>query len=350
METNTDTPKENTTPYVMSAPRAPWMEFILHFSTFGVYTCFWMVKRTQEIKLLSNKPLTPWAWFFVPHILFVQFFTLPKFTAAINKLEKQYHIKPWGKIGNIGWIVGVITMTGLFNFTNNIELPGWTLFVFLCLFALLFSFFQIRINRIKQAVSHIQFTKPKSGYSTIEWSCLVLLFPLTFSLLGYLAIEPMLATDLQALDNGSVYTDPEGAYQFKVVGENWSIVENKTFSDGSAELELKGALTDMYFLVFFYGHNEDINSLAVNRFDEAHEYMSSVSCTEKRLLSKKQLSVISRSICNGSFVTDPTLLLSTIIETKKGIYEFYGYLHSVKYSFVNYKKDFVTMAEGFEPL
>lgn len=351
METHSsDLTRENSEILVMSAPREPWKEFILHFATFGIYTCFWFVKRIKEVNQLSNSAYTPWRWFFVPLVLLVQLFTLHKFTTSIEQIEKENGITEWKKVWNIVWMAGIVTITGLFNFTNKIELPGWTVLAQLGTMALLFSIFQIRINAIKKTVSGIEFTKSTKGYSIIEWVCVVLLFPFTILITGYLALEPLLTTEIQALESNSIYNDPNRAYQFPVIGENWAIVENETFSDGTAELELKGTLSNMYYLVFFYGHNEDLNSLSYNRFSEAHENMSTVSCTEKRLFSKTQLSIISRHLCYGKSFGDPAIMLSTIIETKKGIYELYGFLSSVSNSFHQYKNDFKKMAEGFEPL
>ena len=92
------------------APRSLWLEFILHFSTLGVYTAFWFVARVREFNHLSKTDFTPWLWFLVPFFWFAQFFALPKFNKALNNLAEEHNLPKWNAWYG-GWTLSVILIT-----------------------------------------------------------------------------------------------------------------------------------------------------------------------------------------------------------------------------------------------
>lgn len=341
---------KNSEKIIVRAPRVPWMEFLLHFGSSGLYSGYWLVKRTQELNLITKSSFTPWLWFFVPFVSIIQLFALPKFTSAINRLEKHQDIQPWKKHQTTLWLFCALTLTFFSNLGDKIELPGWSYSIILTVWSGLFAIFQTRVNRYKNRIANLEFKGPSKNYSFFEWLIIIFLLPLMLIGIGYLTISPFLNHDIKKLEQHSVYTDPNGQYQFPILTEGWSIVEPGTLSDGSADLELQGPLTDMNYRVFFYAFGEDLNSLSYFRFNFAKEQLNFAACTETRDFAKSQLSIISRTVCTGSVLTEKSLITSTIIETEKGFYELFGQLNSVSLSFKQYKGDYIKMAAGFEPL
>lgn len=340
----------NSEKIIVRAPRAPWMEFLLHFGSSGLYSGYWLVKRTQELNLLTKSTFTPWLWFFVPFLSIPQLFALPKFTSTIKGLEKQHNIQPWKKHQTILWLFCAFTVTFFSNLGDKIELPGWSYLIILTVWSVLFSIFQSRVNRYKNRISNLEFKDPSKNFSFFEWLIIIFLLPLILIGMGYLTISPFLSHEITKLEQHSMYTDPNGQYQFPILTEGWSIVESGTISDGTAELELQGPLADMNYMVFFYAFTEDLNTLSYSRVNFAREQLNFASCTETRDFAKFQLSIISQTICTGSILTEKSLIISTIIETEKGLYELFGQLNSVSLSFKRHKSDYIKMAKGFEPL
>ncbi len=351
METSSDyrTSKQSQK-IIVRAPRAPWMEFILHFGSSGLYTCYWLVKRIQELNLLTKSSFTPWLWFFVPFLLIPQLFALPKFTLAIKKLEQQNNIQSWKKNQTILWLLCVFTVAFFSDLYEITELPGWIYLAILLAWSLLFAIFQIRINRYINTLPNLDIYGSSKKYSISEWMIIVILLPLMLIGQWTKSINPFLNHEIKSFEQHTVYTDPNGYYQFPILTKGWSIVESGTVSDGTAELELQGPLTDMNYMIFFYGFDENLNSLSFSRVNYAREQLSFASCTETREFAKSHLSIFSRTICTGSILNKHSLMISTIIETEKGLYELFGQLNSVKLSFKQYRSNFISMAKGFEPL
>ncbi len=334
---------------VISAPRALWMEFILHFSTFCIYTCFWFVARIREFNALSKKNFTPWLWFFVPFTIIAQLIALPKFNNALNDLAEEHNVSIWNAWHG-GWTLGVILVTLAMNISNKIEFPGWIYPIGIILWSILFTVIQAQINKVKKSLSDVTFKGSQRNYTKIEWLFVVPLFPLSLTLMYYLAIDPLFNKQLSTLSENTLYIDPQKYFSLPITGKGWSIVENGTHSNGESELELQGPLSDMFFIVFFHGANESIDSISYRRTEQFYADLSDVKCEENRSFAKLTLSIVSHVQCSGRKIGGPVLATISLIETTKGIYELYGMLSSVEYSFKNNESMMKEMAKGFEPL
>ncbi len=334
---------------VISAPRSLWMEFILHFSTLSIYTCFWFVARTREFNALSKKKFTPWLWFFVPFIVIAQLIALPKFNNALSELAEEHNVSIWNAWYG-GWTLGVVLITLAMNISDKIEFPGWTYLVGVILWSILFTVIQAQINKVKENLRDVTFKGSRHNYTKLEWFFVVPLFPLSLIFMFYIAIDPLFNKQLSTLSENTLYTDPQNIYSLPIIGKGWSIVENGTHSNGEAELELQGPLSDMFFIIFSHGVDESIESISHWRTEQLYDELSGVKCEENRSFAKLTLSIVSHVQCSGRNIGDSVLATVSLIETDKGIYELYGMLSSVKYSFKNNESMMKKMSKGFEPL
>ncbi len=341
--------KDSETPIVIRAPRDPKLEFLLHFFTFGLYTSFWLVARIDEIKRITGKPYIPWLWFFVPWIWLAQIFALGKFIGAIQSLEVDNNLPRWRAWGGT-WHVSVILITLFLQISDKIPIPIWTILLAFVAISYLFSYVQIRINHIKNALDGVEFTGKRKGYSIIEWIVLVPMLPIVLGLFGYLLISPLLITHLSRLPANSTYEDPQGRFQLPVLEEGWSIVEIGTHSNGEALVEFQGPIDELYMLVFLHDGGSDINSVSRFRIEEAHEDMSQSHCNEKRQFSDNQQSVISVVLCQGKIFGDPSSSTFAFIEADNEVYELYGNLSTIKYSYRKHYPVLTKMTQGFQPL
>ena len=150
------------------APRTPWMEFLLHFSTFGVYSGVWLALRVREINRVSDTKFTPWLWFFVPAFAIAQIFALPKFTRALNRVGDDVGVRPW-HAWHGGWVACILAMTVAFNVSEKVEFPSWTFLVGMLVWAGLFTSAQPHVNAVKRNLTNVRFSGSERSYSIAEW-------------------------------------------------------------------------------------------------------------------------------------------------------------------------------------
>ncbi|MES2675844.1 MAG: hypothetical protein V4660_16510 [Pseudomonadota bacterium] len=342
-------PSVDTGEIVLAAPRPWWIEFLLHFSTFGAYTSIWLFLRTREFKAIFNAPLKPWLWLFVPVMAIAEIIALPKFTKHVNALEERANLKPWNAWYGT-WYLLVILLTIAFNVSDKYEFPGYFLLFGLLLWAGLFSVLHDRMNKAKAQLKEYTYTSKKYYLSIIERVILLLLFPITLYFSLTLAIKPLFEKTINVLATNSVYIDKKNNFELPINDKGWKTVAMGTHSDGSAIVEFQGPLDDMYFVVFHHGHDETLNSVSYSRINSAVEENKDAKCIHTRTLSKDQKSVVAKASCKWRVLNNPVLMTVTVIETPTGIIELNGHMSSVSASYAKHEQKMLTMAAGFSPL
>lgn len=336
-------------PISIRTPRSPWWEFFLHFSTFGIYTSFWLVARMREIKQLSNKPLKPWLWIFVPNVAIFQPFALPTLNNILIEIEKDHNIT-YPRYYFRLWATSVFALTVCLWSNSNYALPSWVTLVGLLLWSGIFCIFTLRINSIKNNLVNVNFKGKASGYAFWEWLLVIPLFPIALSILLYISIVPYMVEEISLIPNQTIYSKPGEKYQLTIHGDGWRNVRIGSFSDGSAESEFAGAVDDSYFIVFKFNNTNTLNDVIDSRIDHIQTTFSGSQCREERSLAQSQLSVIAYVICEGRNVGDPQLNTVTVFKNGDNLYELYGNLSAPKYTYPARAAEFKQMAKEFQPL
>lgn len=330
-------------------PRAIWLEFFLHFATFSLYSCIWLVARARELNRVNGeKTFTPWMWFFAPVIGVALPFALSNFNDAWNELADRLNVprtNVWG--GGLPWVMFLI-IVGL-NLADSFDVPIFvTLSLWVC-WCLLFVRMQTHVNAVKSALNGVELTGPRGNLSLAEWlyvsplalvMCVILLYPIFESALG---------NRVQALPADSEYVSSDKRFRFPVVGEAWYVVKSGTHSDGSAELELHngGPLNHMYFTVIAHGADASLAGISRARLRNEYEDDEDIKCEERRFLAGDELRVVARIDCRGTMVGDPLLRTYTLVESAVGVHESIGTLSDVRLAFRNKSKIMLEMADGF---
>ena len=214
----------------------------------------------------------------------------------------------------------------------------------------LFTSAQPHVNAVKRNLTNVRFSGSERSYSIAEWLIVVPLLPITSAVLIYLATESLFVEELERLAADTTYVDPNGLYRFPIVGDGWSVVASGTRSDGDALLELQGPLPWMDFLVFRHGLDDSLDGVSRWRMTQSYDEMSNTKCQENRSFSATRNSIVSRTQCVGRMLTDPALQTISLVETADGIYELYGEITAVKFSYFRHEETVKRMAGGFEPL
>lgn len=333
----------------LKAPRGWGWEFFLHFSTLGVYTCFWMVARLRELRRLEQDNVRPWLWFFVPILAIAQIFALPRLTRYLRGLELHHDIAQWGS-GRHAWVFLVVAVTVFFHAQESVAMPAWTTLVALILWASLFSLFEARLNAVKRRMNPACFRHRKHGYALWEWFIVVPLFPATIGLFTYASLGPAgFYDESPILPVGQVYEDPGGHFQFPITSDGWAEVTAGTFSDTDSVLELRGPVDHLSAIVFHY-KNSTLEELAYDRRATFYGDLSLAECTESRRFAKRTLSVMVNIVCKGRQMGDPALLTSSIVETDDGLYELVTQMNVPTLSFSRLESSVLEMTGAFEPL
>lgn len=346
---NSTAPNKPSNSKTIRAPRSPWWEFFLHFSTFGIYTCFWLVARVKEVKQLSNQPLKPWLWFFVPNFIFIQPFALHKLKEIILQIEKDNNIHYPENCSTL-WMLSVTVLSASFWVYANYDLPSWLTLFGWVLWSSLFCILSQRLNGIKKKLANVDFKGKSSGYAFWEWLIVIPFFPLALALLLFISISPYMAEEISSFPDQTVYTDPNNQFQLTVHGEGWYEVETGSFSDGSSEFELAGAVDGSSFVVFKAGSRMTLNGVVDHRINYIKTEWPDSQCREERTLIQSKLSVIAYIICEGKNTYGPHLNTVTVFENGDDLYELFGSLNTRKQSYPASATEFKQIAKEFQPL
>lgn len=332
---------------IIKAPKRPWQDFLLHFFTFGIYSCFWFFSASRDLSRTSNQKLNPWLWWFVPFIFLAQLVALPAFVSAIETAEREHKINHWPGGANVLWIAGLLGLTFFFNLSNVIEFSTLLTFSLLSVWALFLSGMQTRLNRLKQSMENVQFKPIYAGYSIVEWVSIVLCAPIMAFVLWFVVDNQMTIMSQKPINAFSNITDKKQKIKLNIQHDGWSEVDVGTYSNGDADLEIKGPGESMYFVVFNHGSSESFDSLAQWRIGQAYDDFSSNNCRQNRTFVEDTLDIQVHVVCQGTELGDPSIQTVTLLSIDGEYFELFGYYSSTKNTFKEHKVNFINMSKGF---
>lgn len=323
------------------------LEFLLHFCTFGVYTCFWCVTATRDLKRAFNKEFTPWVWYFVPVVFLAQVFMLPRLLNAIEDAEKEQNLTGWSEGKSRIWLILACGVGLLFAITRKIDISiGWVL-LGLIIWAGCFAVLNQRMDKLRNSVSNPR-RKYYAGYAWWHWPLVVLGVPFIFFIVYSMVLTPYLAK-VAPLATNTVISDEQNTVQLTVLSSDWHKVEIGTFSDGSGLFEIAGPLDFQYFIAFDHDPDYSLTDLTQWRIGQNYDDFNVKECTENRQFTEGTLRVESVVICKGTSMGDPTIATHHFIRVDEHIYELYGYLSTTKLTYKEQEAAFIRQAQGLVP-
>lgn len=332
----------------MKAPRAWWWDFILHASTFGLYTMFWLVGRLREVRSSGQHDVKPWLWFFVPLFVPAQFVALPRLTRYLRQLEQANGVPAWGASRYV-WIVGVISVSAFFNVQERIATPLWALVFAMLIWGGLFTILEARFNTLKRNLDNPNFRNNRRGYSWWEWSIALPMAFVTFGVLPYLSLGALGVYDIEDLPAGDVYVDAEGRFQFPVPAEGWVRVRPGTFAQDESLFEMRGPAEDIWAIVYHY-EGLSLEDLAVDRRQTLYSSIRSAGCEEFRQFVGSSLNVAAQITCTGMDLNMPSMWSTGIVEGEHGLYELIVHMTTPASTFNKRKPELLRMTGEFKAL
>lgn len=332
----------------MKAPRAWWWDFILHASTFGLYTMFWLVGRLREVRRFGRHDVKPWLWFFVPAFVIAQLIALPRLVRYLRELEQANGVPTWGASRYV-WVVGVISVTAFFNAQERIANSLWAVVFAMLVWATLFTILESRFNALKRSLDKPQFVDAGRGYKWWEWLIVVPMVCVTFIALPYLSLGTLGVYDIDDLPAGELYVDDEGRFKFPVPTEGWVRVSPGTFAPDEALLEMRGPAENIWAVVYHY-EERSLEDLARDRLRNLHGSFRSADCNESRQFSGSSLNVATRITCTGMDLNTPSMWTTGIVESDHGVYELIVHMTTPVVTYQKRKPELLRMTREFEVL
>lgn len=331
------------------APRNLIIEFLLHVFTFGIYTSYWLFRRTQEFNRIHGETYTPWLWIFVPLVAIVQIFALPKLVSSINKLEIQSGLPVWNAWGGT-WYIFLLGESIGFAISNKYEFPSYVYIIMFVIWGLLFVTLQHRIDSALRKITEYRQVKQKYIFDMPEFVILIIMFPI--AVFGYIGIISKIsfANAIREFQSNTVHRDQSLGFAIPIFGKDWKQVEIGSRSDGTTVFEMEGATESMYFVVFANSNEHTFNSVVYSRLGSMYE-KNEKNCSQVRVLNKNNSRVIAKLVCESRLGNDFSIVVSTISETKDGrTLELYGEFVSPINSYNMHAGNFKKIADGFNSL
>lgn len=350
--------RSNVDPQNVAKPRSLGWEVVLFIATFGLYFSYYLYRVVKDFRTINHEKVSPAWWILTPYFLLAQFFAYPRLMRLLEDAESRCELsQPWGQWRKL-WMLGMWVVTLLINVSDKVpDSDRWFVAVFF-LGTVLFSVLHRRVNRIRTAYWKrlSQGSTLSRRYNPAEWILTVLCLPVATVLLCILLFYTQMfgGNQLEALKHGAITKQEGHPFRVKVQGDHWSRVEIGSHSDGTALLELEGANTNAYFVVFHHGKETSLNQVSAYRTDEASEEFSQTTCRENREFlatdNSNGSSIVSSLECRGTLLGNKVLVTSRSIQTDEGVYELYGQLVAAKADFNHAEGDYQETEKGFLPL
>lgn len=351
IENSSDTPAQATTSkeaITLNQTRSFIWEFLLTFSTFSVYSIFYLVVRTHEFNKLGKKRFTPWLWLFSLSPV-ISLFSLPVLHSALTKLETEYpspHDKKWDLVT----IVIMLLSNTYLSLSSKLPTPIWLDLLILVVWSISFAFFARRITRLKHAVPNVSWKRENKLKLVLKWLLAITLIPIYIAGTALEIIEIYQLKDVPRIETKTftaISADQKASLKFFEQG--WYQAEIGTFSDGSAEAEFASINSTNYLVLFTY--SEKLASLDDHMHDRRvwlEENLSQAKCTQSRYLLEDQVSVKSDLICTERIFGEDSIAVVTVIETQKKTYELLGMYGAPEYAFDKHRQPFIQMIKEFK--
>ena len=216
-------------------------------------------------------------------------------------------------------------------------------------FMSLFNRFFIHYYHSLQCFIVVLNERPRRKVLWFEW-----FYILPFALVTCMDIavfsDSFFDNTLADLPNSTRYFDRNNRYQLKVNGYGWQQVDIGTFSNGSADFEMKSAIHDAHIVVITHGINDSMDGVARFRMSNIAGDSVLSSCQETRRLVNKPLTVIAFIQCKDNSLLYSRMYSVRLFKTETGVVELYGYIGGNKKIQEQYAPQIQSIADSFLPL
>lgn len=328
--------------------RSLWLEGLITIITMGGYLCVWFAMAARDCKRITGRHFTPFLWFFVPIVTIVIPFASHILLSTFSKIEKEHGLPVWRVMHNLVWN---LLFTGAFWSVYLVrivtEQPRLQLVLWVIILALFLTLHH-RLNRIRAAFYGEPVMHRFFGFNALEWVTGLLFLGVWGLMIWALNEVEFFGRDGEEVEAGSVIVVPDAGVSFTLTQEGWETVEKGTVTDGSSVYELRGPLmlNTMWYAVFSYGQDDDIDVLLKNRQTTFMSNMPDSTCSAQKSLQENTLLLKATVICENNQSGNEQLYMAHMIEQEEGIAEILGYMITQPKEYQELRESFISDAQG----
>lgn len=310
----------------LAKPNSSILLFFLVLFSFGIYSCFWLVARVGELKLIRQNSMTPFLWFFVPLFFIAQLFAWPALVLELKRAQKDRGVAVWNAWRG-GWVaLAIITsiMVGVSEqvLANNVGV----LFLSVAVWAFLILILDKQFTRLKKEGDGIILQPRSLVIRTVKIVVLVTSGVVFLATLYELVVKPLQLESVVIYNDGDHYQSAKLKVSFPFAQGGWRQVPVGSYSDGTAEVEFSGPVSASYLLVFKHDLSSSFSSIANFRMDNFAADYGPNKCKQHRALMDGQLEVISFVSCEGESLGTPIGIFVAVIKNEGHYIEVLGEL------------------------
>ncbi len=334
----------------VSSPRKSWMEFLLFFATFSLYSSIWSVLRAKDLKNAKAGEFKPWLWFFAPLVWIAGMFAYRELFNSVEQVESDSVTQKWKIWGSV-WIFIFVAVSLIFGLDRVTTIPMWVQILLVLVNCCLFTLLHRRFNQWKLHATDLEFTGRSNRYTWYEWLLLIIGIPFVL-MVTYYGFKPVLhGLSSDRFVDQHVYRNADMGYEFIVHGKGWFEVASGTLTESSDEslFEMIGPGDDTYVIIYEY-QNLSFDGAISSRFDLVQETYISPECTERQMFTKNKVGRHSLIECLDSDWSGEHSISSAFIEVDDRVFEFVGEAYSTnKKVHRKVTSEIVEMARSFQP-
>jgi hypothetical protein len=298
--------------------RSIFFELVIACLTLSFYLLFWFYQAIRDLKNITNRELTPTAWFFVPLFLPAQFFAIPYFIKELKAAETKLVLPSWPSWLDWTWIVANIGLS-IATVAIGYVIDSLTIEIAV-LVAWIIAVLSIsgRLSRIREK-SALPKTNRIGPYSIFEWPFVVVIIALIVYL-AFVSANKAYEQNAKLLPDNAYITNEEHNFALSLRGETWEQVEIGTHSDGSAVDEYSAHSGQATLMFFLHSDVDDITGYVQFRVEESKNEISLAQCEESRTLSPNTYFIVVSLACEGYEYGDKSLNMYQYVQTSATTY------------------------------
>jgi len=310
----------------LAKPNSSILLFFLVLFSFGIYSCFWLVARVGELKLIRQNSMTPFLWFFVPLFFIAQLFAWPALVLELKRAQKERGAAVWNAWRG-GWVALAIITSITVNVSEQVLANDvGVFFMSVAIWAFLILILDRQFTRLKKEGEGISLQPRSLVIRTVKIVVLI-----TSGVVFLLAIYELVAKPLQlesvvVYSDGDHYKNTKLKVRFPFAQGGWRQVPIGSYSDGTAEAEFSGPVAASYLLVFRHDLSSSFSSIANFRMDNFAADYGPNKCKQIRALMDGQLEMISFVSCEASSLGAPIGIFVAVIKNQGHYVEVLGEL------------------------
>lgn len=330
----------------LQPPQKLWHVFLLMTFTFGIYSLVYTYQNARDLRSIDKQKTLAWAWPFGIIISLAAPYVFDQMTRRASAIAAQSGQSMPSRGVLIGILILLISISqAIHSAIDGSDFALTSTLVYSLLFATLFTWLAHDMNKLRRCYLDSQLRRPAYSLSIPQIITLVVGGLLSTALYGFIVPDELAQLRLPTITAGSHWKAPDKPYRIEFQ-DDWKQAPIGTYSEDDALAEF--SLSDVTWTLIFDYSEEDVHTVADNRRELIHEEESGMHCVEQRSLHDNTLTLTSQLECNGTFLGDKVLYLSTQYDNGEHHVEILSYTFTTALKYQKTREKMLRLAANFD--